>query len=354
MNQVSYKVIFVLSRTTGELLKSKLLGVTSRSVNNSEVIIADCYFMEKSNNMIVTTIFSFSNVTVHLTRSVFKNFCRVSLITIMYGNVTINHCEFMLNNMLKRTKSMIAAVDVSQMDNNHSKFHNSKGPVLFSISNYCYSCRVTVKNTTFSVISSLKILHIENAELLLIGPVIFHKVSYKISLTIILLINSTVTVSHYIQFSYNNIHCLIFYNCYKDECFFINIGDNAIINVTNNLLGAFFRGRWQKYPQPISTVYPPCFFQYFASNSHKTSIMFNNNTVNLQRAYGNLVHKVNSIRDFRGSYSQSKVYVTHCYWMPKSRLNNTFPPDVNREHLQFNVTHLILQESWNKKSLCLL
>ena len=343
MNQVSYKLTFVLSRTTGELQKSKLLRVVSRSINNSEVIITDCYFMEKLNNTIVTTIFSFSNVTVHLIKSVFKNFCRVSLITIMHRNVTISHCEFMLNNMLNRTKSMIAAVDVPQMDINHSKFHNNNGSVL-----YCYSCRVTVKNTTFSVITSLIMLQIVNTELVLIGPVIFHKIS---SPTVVSLVYSTVTVSHYIQFSYNNVYCLIFYDCKKDECFFISIGDNTIINVTNNLLGAFFRGRWQKHPTPISTVYPPCFFQYFGSNSHKTSIMFNNNTVNLRRAFDNLSYKAVSILGFRG-YSQSKVYITHCYWMAKSRLNNTFPPDVNREYLHLNDSNLILQETWNTKSLC--
>jgi len=68
-------------------------------------------------------------------------------------------------------------------------------------------------------------------------------------------------------------------------------------------------------------------------------------------AFDNLSYKAVSILGFRG-YIQSKVYITHCYWMAKSRLNNTFPPDVNREYLHLNDSNLILQETWNTKSLC--
>ena len=353
MKQVSYKVTFILSKITGELQKSKLLSVVSQSVNHSEVIIADCLIMEKLNNTIDTIIFFFANVTTHLTKSHFKNFSRVSLITMMYGNMTISHCEFVFNNILNNKMSIIAVINVPQTTIKHSRFQGNKGSVLLArptTSKY-YPSMVTIENTTFSTRTSDRaclLLWIINADLLLIGPVVFHKVNYKDASALIALTNSTITVSHYIEFSYNDVYCFLVYDCKKDECFFVNIGDNTIINVTNNLVATFFRGIWWKYPQRIYTIYPPCFFQYVGSDNHKTSIMFNNNAVNFQRGYESVSDKFTSKLTF-GMY---KMYITQCYWMPKSRLNNTFPPDVNKEHLQLNDTHLLLQETWNIKTLC--
>ena len=360
MKQVSYKVTFVLSSITeGELQKSKVLSVVSQSVNHSQVIITDCLFMEKPNNTIFTTIFYFSNVNVHFTKSIFKNFNRSSLITTMYGNMTISYCEFLFNNILNKRRVIIAAIEVPEIAINHSKFYGNSGSallVLHKISKYYYPFRVVIQNTIFSNTAipndAYWLLQVTNVELLLIGPVIFHNIKYKSISAIISLDNSTVTVYHYIEFSYNTVYSLFGYNCKNDECFFINVGSNTIINVTNNVIGVFFRGRWQKYPQPIYTVYPLCFFQYIGSSNRNTSIMFSNNAVNLQeKLYNTASDTLQSKFDY-GAYNQFKVHITHCYWMPGSRLNNTFPPDVNKKHVQLNDSNRIVQENWNKKSLC--
>jgi len=86
----------------------------------------------------------------------------------------------------------------------------------------------------------------------------------------------------------------------------------------------------------LSTLFLP---QYLSSKNDNTVITFNNNAVNFQKLFGTASDKFKSKFD-PGAHNQFKVHITYWYWMPKSKLNNTFPPDVNTKHLQLNDSSL--------------
>ena len=105
--------------------------------------------------------------------------------------------------------------------------------------------------------------------------------------------NSTIRVYGQVEFRYNKLNGLIEFQCITENCFTMNIADNASLTIADNRLIIYFYAEWpDRYPLH-KLKYSPCFFQYLSKNIVQLddevsyvncSILFIRNTCNIFEA----------------------------------------------------------------------
>lgn len=114
------------------------------------------------------------------------------------------------------------------------------------------------------------------ARLIMIGPVKFHNITgyhafgtLAFTYTVIRIVKSTITIHGHIEFSQITAETLILYSfCETQECFTMNVADNATLMIVNNSIGTHFYAEWDlRYYHATKMNYPPCFFQYLNSST---------------------------------------------------------------------------------------
>ena len=158
---------------------------------------------------------------------------------------------------------------------------NKMGIMLFTSSTNA----VIMQNTTFfGNMPRVSIFALTDSKLLLMGPVIIQKTIS--SICVAALDNSTIFADHYVELSQNDAKGLFAYRCSQKECFYTSIGNNTIVNITRNVVGALAYCDWLdelKLMNPPYQFYPPCFFQYFGTRNQQTFIILKNNTKTFQK-----------------------------------------------------------------------
>ena len=180
------------------------------------------------------------------------------------------------------------------------------------------------------------VIEIYGTKLLLNGPVIFSNIDDNDGDgCIIAMVNSIITVYHYVEFSHNNAFGIIMYHCAVelDRCYIMNIIDNTILNITNNTLETFFSVEVTNHLFRIP-FYPPCFFQYLSSNDRiKANLIFSGNSYR-ELHYHHLLYDIANRPVLR--FSLYHIYITHCYWLQKSAFNTTIPMEINNQFIYYN------------------
>ena len=179
-----------------------------------------------------------------------------------------------------------------------------------------------------------------NTKLSLLGPVTMLKASTKI---LVLLDNSTIFAYQYVEFSQNNVVCMLCYACEQQDCPYMSVANNIVVNITENVIGSLTCSLWKV--DPFYKFYLPCFFQYAGTDNQQTLIILNNNTRNLVSLFKTASPYIHSPLKYR----ESELHIIHCYWTSQSVFTNVNPLDVNREYLLMNnQKHIAI----NQKSLC--
>ena len=348
LNQISYLLTFQISNTN---LLNTFLYVKSKFSFQNVMVITNCSFNDyhyKNNR----TLIYLTNLNVHFKNCQFMNIDSNANIIVMSNikkvivDVTFDQCIFHYNRIKKH--SLMEVSYYSNITISHCSFYDNTAKIFsYSYNNlviaddYCnmQPVAVIIKNTTFSAIKHINLLLIACTRLLLIGPVKFCGIGIgtinDVMQSIIILFRSTITINGYIEFSYNLIDSLIKYSeCVTQDCFTMNVANNATLVITNNALGTYFHVEWNEDYTVTKINYPPCFFQYLDSSTIYTnySIIFRRNTVHIHGSFLLLINKVLSSLQY---VTEARLSITHCYWLPHSIFNTTIPLDVNDKYVKF-------------------
>ena len=387
LNQFSYTLTVHILNTNPKQIHKRFLEVQSKSLSKSNtMVITNCRFIDNQDPHLLCLV----GVNAYFNRCQFENNDCKMLISVSKSEILVfSYCTFHHNKMIY---SLIATVyHFSNIKTEHCNFYENSASILVHMDKrnpkekiYYINCTqivtVIIKNTTFNKNNFLRtsFMTIGCARLLLIGPVKFHniidlttntssdhihKFFSTISSTTIQVVKSTVIIYGYIEFSQNKVATLITYDqCESQECFTMNVADNATLMIINNSLGTYFISLWDlRYYHTRKVNYPPCFFQYLHSSTtnykigHTNySIIFNRNAVN---NYGYLklfsIKLLYSHRDYE-MLQQVRLLVTHCYWLPHSAFAITMPLayDVNEKYIDFANNSEDLPQMSTPKLLC--
>ena len=119
--------------------------------------------------------------------------------------------------------------------------------VIFLSNNHSQPRPVTaiIKNTTFNTSEvSGYLMSFVATKLILIGPVKFHRITSRFgwlyTASIIKMQNCTFSVYGHVEFRYNKLTGLINFQCTTEDCFTMNIADNASLTIADNKLVTYF------------------------------------------------------------------------------------------------------------------
>jgi len=99
-----------------------------------------------------------------------------------------------------------------------------------------------IENTTFRTTESIlqDTIQLQNNDIWLHGPVIFQNNTNYLDVSVISLIDSTITVCGYIEFSQNYAESIFMFKCRSiSYCSMINVFDNMTIFIINNTIFSF-------------------------------------------------------------------------------------------------------------------
>ena len=335
MAQLTYKLTIKISNVNIKLSRQYyvfLIIVSTRSSQN-EVQFTDCNFIKNSYSK--QTFITLKHVSTWFTRCHFND---IGYLYASYSDtITMSDCKF--KNFSFRMKH------ISNIFIEHCKFTANVDNGYWY---YYIESTVIIQNTTFFNYTGKKsviLLKFVDAELLLIGPVIFNNIKLKIG-AMINLENSTITVYHYLEFSQNDLALLFMYICKKSECFYMSVANDTTVNFTGNIIGEISISKWLKIP--YYKFYLPCFFQYIGMSNKHTLVLFNNNRKSFKRVYQFIKIRARSKYD-GGNYYEYRIHITHCYWISQSVFHNIISIDVNQKYLQVNNSK---QLALNEQSLC--
>ena len=370
MKQYSYAVTLHLSNITIHYLQRTyfLYVTTDKKANSSnKVIIKDCNFRNTIRKLKLIKLFYVMNIKTYMRDCEFSdNIGFKGVITAVNSLVLeINHCTFHSNQVSifgRNDQGLITTRKVLDLFIKHCSFYNNSGEVLMVnahnsdfISKKLFTDAI-IQNVTISTSSfppwPYNILNIFNTNLSLMGPVVFSKID-GFDGYIIELINSFITVYHYVEFSYNTVFNIVTYHCTMDKCFIMRLAGNAVINITNNTITTYFSADL-RLPLVHKLYYSFCFFQYFLNNDVDSENCLVILSANKYRAPNNYFKSLieDVVKHYMLHIYVDLISITHCYWLPQSAFNNTvdMPFDINRKFVH-NIDNSKLRLT-SEKTLC--
>ena len=174
---------------------------------------------------------------------------------------------------------------------------------------------INVQNTTLSKLTILgTVMHIQDADLMLLGPVIFTEIE---SISLIHARNTKVYLQNYIEVSLNKLSL-----CLGTR--YIILRENSKLNISTNTFNTIFFvvDKMSLYREGYEHAW--CVFQYI--NSHKNineKLTFKNYSILLENNSGKYV--------FEGRFATS-----HCDWIDDSAFMQFNSQDVNKEIIQLD------------------
>ena len=356
MKQYSYAVTFQLSNIVIHYLqRTNFFYVTSdkKANNNNKVIINDCHFKYtvRRYKLWLSKLFYVMNIKTYMRNCEFSNNTGfIGVITAVNSLVLkVDQCTFHSNRVSvigRNDQGLITTRNVLNLIIQHCYVYNNSGQVLmFNVHNSDFLSKklittAIIQNTTISMSSILpwpyNALNIFNTNLSLIGPVVFSNIDGYDG-CIIELVNSIITVHHYVEFSHNTVFNIVTYHCTVDKCFTMSLAGNTVINITNNTLHTYFSADLGS-SIVHKLYYPFCFFQYFHNNdvnNENFSVIFSANKFKISNNVVKLIMDV-----LKGVLLRIHVHhipITHCYWLQQSAFNNTvdIPLDVNQQVVHY-------------------
>ena len=383
MSQCSYEITLQVVNTTiqQQLRRSSFLWAVSNSLaNQNRVFINKCRF-HNSSDTIIRYLFYLENVIVNFNDCQFNynTFpkCQALVKSVNCGDVTfidfyLKHNKLLLYKIIvpSKTTALIQIMGVSNVTVKHCYICNSKTKVLDAS-----DTTVVIENTTFLLIktASMSTLQLRNTDLLLKGPIIFHKNRHNFG-TVIELDHSKITVHGYIEFSEDHAFSIITFSC-RISCSMIKVLDNTTILIASNGIFTYFTDSTEFLPIQGDKTYahPQCFFQYFSRinlddyiNAGNFTILINHNRFkNLSKIHSlhhafisviNLIDGIGAFKRISNKVSPGRLFpfsttTTHCYWLPQSAFNTTIPLDVNKQYIKYTNNSKLLHLT-KEKTLC--
>ena len=378
MSQYSYEITLQVVNTTIQQLRrsSFLWAISNSSTNKNRVSINKCQF-HNSNDKTVWYLFYLENVTVNFNdcQIYYNTFskCQALVKSVSCGNVTFINFNLKYNRLYKtilakQAAALIQVMGISNVTIKHCHIYNSKTKVL-----HASDTTVVIENTTFFLIKTFfkSTLQLQNTDLLLHGPIIFHK-NRHYSGSIINLDHSIITVHGYIEFSKNYAFSIITFSHYHViSCSIIKVLDNTTILIASNGLFTYFTDSMEFLPHQGAKkyVYPQCFFQYFSTknldnyiNTGNFTILIKYNNFKNLSYYHDVYYTMASLIDKDSAKilerlgSPDRLFpfsmtTTHCYWLPQSAFNTTIPLDVNKQYIKYTNNSKLLHLN-KEKTLC--
>ena len=279
--------------------------IVSAADNYDKISVTNCQFYGRTLNEEAGTLFS---IAVSTFTSIYFSNCLFHLPLQISGAIDIlgglcldiNQCNFH-SSEIPDAYGLISSTNCALVNIKNSNFYfNSVQLLKISQLQDHQETQIIIQNTTFSnnKITYDSLICITNSNLILMGPVIFHRNLHadKITIehktieiiteykTIFELHNSNISANGYIEFSNNSMVSIIYHICRKRlDCFFFNILGSMIINITSNTLSTYFTAEGTK-PSSQKINYPMCYFQYYNVRDYnycilkeKTSIIFYSN-----------------------------------------------------------------------------
>ena len=384
MSQFSYEITLQMVNTTIQRLRrSVFLYAISNSINQNTIFITKCQFNNNSNYRTIRHLFYLDKVNVNFINSQFYNnnfkktyhtlvkITRSSNVKFLNVNLEHNtlHKKHPLTQSIDSRKfkevSIIQIINVSNMIIDDCFFNDNK---LLTIID-AFGTFIEIKNTTFSVIqtSSECTMLLHNSNLLLTGKVVFHKNRNNFA-SVIILLDSNITVHEFVEFSENYAFSIIMLDCKRISlhCSIIKVLDNTTMVITRNKLFAYFVDLVNPLSNRISIIYPQCVFQYFSTRNLENyntagnfSIIIEYNRFENLSTLNTIIYvfnQVSCLKDYADILSKWHPYIsfstiTHCYWLPQSAFNTTIPLEVNKQYLTYTSNSQLLHLS-REKSLC--
>ena len=189
---------------------------------------------------------------------------------------------------------------------------------------------INVQNTTLSKLTILgTVMHIQDADLILLGPVIFTKIE---SYSLIHVRNTKVYLQNYIEVSLNKLSL-----CLGTR--YVILRENSKLNISTNTFNTIFLvvDKMSLYREGYE--YAWCVFQYI--NSHKNinkNLTFKNYSILLENNSGKYI--------FDGRFATS-----HCDWIDDSAFMQLNSQDVNKEIIQL-VNNSFVQDRIMNNYIC--
>jgi len=347
LDQKNYRVKVYLKESIFQYLESRIAFCavfTSEGIGGNAVMIKHCQFARNSGLSI-----------------------RLYLLTEykpQQGNiVSIENCQFFDYNNTKH-EIIIFATRGPDIYFNHCTFYHNKNITAFRIVpqytefvkisqlNWQY-LTVVIANTTFSSSTLLSnkdsgFISVKMVNLHLIGPVVFHNLTYNSS--IIELEGAKLTCSNYIEISQTRGEAIIRYIYSVSVTVNISsnifITQNTYINISSNNFTIFIVNGVSKPGTLLENrMYSPCYFQYLSD------AILDNNT-----SKGNYSVVFNSnFEKFGEKYAYKDLPLIHCSWLSETAFNTAMPLMVNKKYIKY-ISRLgvfdMLPSHIRQKTLC--
>ena len=347
LNQSSYTLTVEISNTVAKNYFLSMQSSYACAVKCNEVIINQCQ-LKYPHGKVVTARYSlliYNVGAVYFNNCQIANYYRKANILIESKKVTFSYCIFYNINASVITVSSNITIE-------HCAFVDTHGCILkYNKFKQPQPVTVIIKNTTFnSGELETYLLSFAHTELLLIGPVKFHRITttsaymfYRNSsiISIIKMWNCSISVYGHVEFLYNKMHSLIGFQCITEDCFTMNIADNASLIIADNTVGTYFYAHWPDPYLAYELKYWPCFFQYLNENRvHfngpvNYSISFSNNTFDFFKALKVSLDEVADTIELKGNLFNYRLPLSHCYWLPHSVFTTNISLDVNEKYVKF-------------------
>ena len=360
LNQFSYALTIQVTNT---VTIDAFLRMASRAVNCSKLVITNCQFKDyHSRNRLI-----FDNVGVLYFKNCqfvsYSNYKHDNHITIQGSNkVIFSHCVFHDIHFIRPT-CLLSNVVIEHCQFNHNFGYTSMFNCKYN--SQLQLATFIIKNTSFSMIRTpeLCLMSLVHTKLLLIGPIrfigiIIHRsIDNQNELSIIKVLNCTISIYGYVEFSHNTVTSLIEFVCVTKECFTIRVAKNASLIITDNMLATYFYAEWSNIYSFHTLKYEPCFFQYLIDGQNdyaNYSIVFNRNKFNIIEMFLKLSMNVAAIIFQYEGFTVSYTYpsLTHCYWLPHSAFNRSISLDINNKYIKSTNNSKELLEIIPRKLLC--
>ena len=380
MSQYSYDITLrVVNTNIQQLRRSSFLWAISKfniSVNQNSIFINECHF-HNNNDTTIWYLFYLENVNVNFNDcQIYYNIiskCQALVKSKCGGNVSFINLNLKHNRLYEdilpvKTTALIQITDVFNVTIEHSYFYDSKITVLDASD----TASVVIENTTFCLIetASKSTLRLQNTDLLLNGPIIFHKNTNRFA-TVIKLRHSKITVHGYIEFSKNYAFSIITFFCHRISCSMMKVLDNTTIIIASNGIYTYFTST--DILKPLSQgstkyIHSQCFFQYFSTinldnhiNAGNFSIVIKfNRFKNLSLIHAGISVLFSFDKDSAKFFNIllnnfldhfPAVATTHCYWLPESAFNTANPLDVTKQYIKYTNNSKSLHLN-KEKTLC--
>ena len=357
LNQFSYAITLQVTNT---ITTDAFLHMVSRAVNYNKLVITNCQFKDyHSGNKL-----RLDNVGVLYFKNCqfvsYSNYKHDNHITIQgSNNVTFSHCVF--HDIYFNRPTCLSTVVIK-----HCQFNHTFGYIFMFDCKYNSLLQLVIfiiKNTSFNTIRTPELysMSLKHTKLLLIGPVrfigmIIHRtIKHAEGLSIIKMVNCTITIYGYVEFSHNTVTSSIEFVCVTKECFTINVAKNASLIITDNTLGTYFHAEWPNVHSFHTSMSVPCFFQYLIDDQNDCadySIVFNRNKIDIFETFRMLNSDMFTITLEVPTPSFAFPSLTHCHWLPHSVFNHVIPLDINNRYIKSTNNSKELLEIIPRKLLC--